>query len=78
MTEGSSKGLTWATLLAGVASAVLLAIIGCVKPVQGGDNPTGLRLDFSPFSAPGVSPQRFVRQESAQRPGNSNRQPSHR
>lgn len=78
MTEGSSKGLTWATLVAGVVSAALLAIIGCVKPVQGGDHRTGLRLDRSPFAGAGESAQRFGSHEPPQRPGNSNRQATHR
>ena len=72
MTEASSKGLTWGTLLAGVVSALALAMIGCVKPVaaaRDGADPLGSAL--SGASAPGRAQPGFVSRESAQRPGGS-------
>ena len=71
MTESSSKGLTWGTLLAGVVSALLLVAIGCVKPLtsRDGAGPLGSSL---PGSSDSRSPhQSFVSRESAQRPGDS-------
>ena len=63
MTESSSKGLTWATFLAGVVSALLLAAIGCVKPLSASD--VGNRLP----SAEGVGgqQQRYISPESIRR-----------
>ncbi|KNZ34166.1 MAG: hypothetical protein AD742_01825 [Methylibium sp. NZG] len=43
MTEASSKGLTWATLVAGVVSAFALAAIGCIKPMPVHDDAGGSR-----------------------------------
>jgi hypothetical protein len=71
MTESSSKGLTWGTLLAGVVSALLLVAIGCVKPLasRDGTGPLGSNLQGSSESQ---SPQqRFVSRESAPRSGDN-------
>jgi hypothetical protein len=68
MTKASSKGLTWGTLLAGVVSALALAVIGCVKPAAAtrvGADPLGSAL--SGASAPGRAQPGFVSTESAQR-----------
>ena len=54
MTEGSSKGLTWATLLAGVLSAAWLAIAGCIKPVPLA-NADGQNTGLVPFSVPSTT-----------------------
>lgn len=70
MTEGSSKGLTWGTLLAGVVSALALTAIGCVKPLaatRDGAGPLGSAL--SGAAAPGRAQPGFVSRESAPRPG---------
>ena len=67
MTESSSKGLTWGTLLAGVVSALLLAAIGCVKPraSRDGGGPLGSSM---PGASESRSPQQsFVSHESAPR-----------
>jgi hypothetical protein len=72
MTENSSKGLTWATFAAGVASALLLAAIGCLKPVSAGDEASRLRSDLSPSAEAGVPQQRYISQESIQRAREAN------
>ena len=72
MTESSSKGLTWATLVAGVASALVLAVIGCVKPIAADNSGDRLRSGAGPSPEPGAM-QRFVSQESTQRSRADNR-----
>lgn len=65
MTESSLKNLTWATLVAGVGSALLLVVIGCVKPSAGGDNTDPLRSGFSSSVERGAPQQRYISSEAA-------------
>ncbi len=69
MTEGSSKGLTWGTLVAGVVSAFALAAIGCVKPLAAGDGASPLGSSLPGASDEGRAQPSFVSRESVQRPG---------
>ncbi len=77
MTESSSKGLTWGTLLAGVLSALALAAIGCVKPMvsRDGANPLGVNSPGSGTS--GSEQQRFISRESTPRSGASSLRSQH-
>lgn len=71
MTEGSSKGLTWGTLLAGVLSAAALAAIGCVKPVaeRDGASPLGVNLPGSTDSR--APQQRYISRDTGVRSGDN-------
>jgi hypothetical protein len=72
MTEGSSKGLTWGTLLAGVVSALALIVIGCVKPMATTRDSSGLLGSGLQGSADAVRAQPgFVSRDSVQRPGDN-------
>jgi hypothetical protein len=77
MTEGSSKGLTWGTLLAGVLSAVALAAIGCVKPMAGHDGASPLGVNLPGASEPGNAQQRYISRETSPRAGNLPRSSHH-
>lgn len=72
MTESSSKSLTWATLVAGVASALLLAAIGCIKSPSAGDDSSRSRNDLSSSVEAGAPQQRYISQESVQRARETN------
>lgn len=67
MTEGSSKGLTWATLAAGVVSALLLVAIGCVRPLAGRDDAGNARTGLMSGSERDGPQQRYISNESVQR-----------
>ena len=71
MTEGSSKGLTWGTLLAGIVSAFALAAIGCVKPMSARDGAGPLGSSLPGASDAGRAQPGFVSHESVQRHGDS-------
>jgi hypothetical protein len=72
MTEGSSKGLTWGTLVAGVVSALALIVIGCAKPMAATRDSAGLLGSDLPGASDAVRAQPgFVPRESVQRPGDS-------
>ena len=60
MTQNSSRTLTWATFAAGVASALLLVAIGCVKPTS--QQHAGPGLLPQPLSAadPDAASRRFI------------------
>ena len=73
MTEGSSKGLTWATLAAGVVSAALLVAIGCLRPMAARDAAGNLRSGMPTGSERDGAQQRYISNESAQRPGDAHR-----
>ena len=73
MTESSLKNLTWATLVAGVGSALLLVVIGCVKPSAGGDNSSALRSGFSSSGERGAPQQRHISSQGAQRARDTDR-----
>ena len=76
MTEGSSKGLTWGTLVAGVVSAFALAAIGCVKPLAARDSagPLGSSQSGSPDAH--AAPASFSSRESAQRARDNHSSPA--
>lgn len=71
MTEGSSKGLTWGTLVAGVVSAFALAVIGCLQPIASDDRagPFGSSLPGSADASRGQPG--LTSRESAQRTGDN-------
>ena len=71
MTKGSSKGLTWGTLLAGIVSAFALTAIGCIKPMASPDSASrfGASLPGSPDA--GRAQPGFLSRESAQRGGDN-------
>ena len=70
MTEGSSKGLTWGTLLAGVLSALALAAIGCVKPIGSRDGAGPLGVNSGSGDSGGVQ-QRYISRETSPRSGDN-------
>ncbi len=71
MTDGSSKGLTWGTLLAGVLSALALIAIGCVKPMAGRDTASPLGVHLPGAAEPGAARQRYITREAGPRSGGS-------
>jgi hypothetical protein len=71
MTEGSSKSLTWGTLLAGVLSAAALAAIGCVKPIASRDGASPLGVNLPGSADPRGPQQRYISRETPQRSGDN-------
>ena len=67
MTEGSSKGLTWATLAAGLVSAALLVAIGCIRPMIERDAAGNFRSGMPAGSERDGAQPRYLSNESAER-----------